>query len=267
VPIPRIINLNDTTPGPPVGRSNVRWQGDDQDPRNVSAYVLLGGVNAQTGTSYAFVEDDEGRLVAFSNAAAVAVGLASAVALPNGFWTVAANYGAGTVTITPDVSTINGVASLDLTQNQWAIIFSDGVNYFAAVMGGGSITRTTTTLDAGTLAGGASATGSILLCKLGGLLKVVASARSRLRLYKTSAGRDADASRAYGTAPVHGCGLLVEIAWELGTSTPLTYPMFGTPGLGNDDTPQTATIYWAVTNNELGSTHITFDLTYEILMA
>jgi hypothetical protein len=149
VPIPRIINLNDTTPGPPVGRSNVKWQGDDQDPRNVSAYVLLGGVNAQTGTSYAFVEDDEGRLVAFSNAAAVAVGLASAVALPNGFWTIAANYGAGTVTITPDVSTINGAASLDLAQNQWAIIFSDGVNYSAVISSGTIKSTAGITIDGG----------------------------------------------------------------------------------------------------------------------
>jgi hypothetical protein len=34
-----IINLNNTTPAPPAGKTNVEWQGDSSTPRNVSAYL------------------------------------------------------------------------------------------------------------------------------------------------------------------------------------------------------------------------------------
>ena len=34
-----IINLNDTTPAPPSGLANVKWQGDSSTPRDVSAYL------------------------------------------------------------------------------------------------------------------------------------------------------------------------------------------------------------------------------------
>ncbi len=34
-----IINLNNTTPAPPSGSTNVHWQGDSSTPRNVSAYL------------------------------------------------------------------------------------------------------------------------------------------------------------------------------------------------------------------------------------
>jgi hypothetical protein len=34
-----IINLDNTTPAPPAGLTNVEWQGDSSTPRNVSAYV------------------------------------------------------------------------------------------------------------------------------------------------------------------------------------------------------------------------------------
>lgn len=41
MPAPRVINLRDTTPPAPLGRQNVRWQADDQTPRNVSASIPL----------------------------------------------------------------------------------------------------------------------------------------------------------------------------------------------------------------------------------
>ena len=34
-----IINLDNTTPAPPSGNTNVEWQGDSSTPRNVSAYL------------------------------------------------------------------------------------------------------------------------------------------------------------------------------------------------------------------------------------
>lgn len=40
------------------------------------------------------------------------------------------NEGAGTVTITPNVSVIDGHANLDLHTNQGVIVFTDGTDYF-----------------------------------------------------------------------------------------------------------------------------------------
>ena len=34
-----LINLNDTTPAAPAGKTNVKWQADALSPRNVSAYI------------------------------------------------------------------------------------------------------------------------------------------------------------------------------------------------------------------------------------
>lgn len=125
---------------------------------------------------------------------------------------------------------------------------------------GGSLARTTAAINAGTLGAGASATGSVTMCKSGFLMKVVAVAKARLRLYKTVAGRDADAGRPIGVSAAGGIGLLAEILW-LGTA-PLTWPMQPDAILENDDGTPAATIYWAVTNEESSSTAQTFTLTY-----
>jgi len=87
-------------------------------------------VNAQTGTTYTFVTADKGKLVTFSNAAAIAVTLPQATGTFSAFYCDAQNRGAGTATITPTTSTIDGAASLALANNQGVRIFSDGTNYF-----------------------------------------------------------------------------------------------------------------------------------------
>ena len=47
-----IINFDDTTPAPPAGKTNVKWQGDSSSPRNVSAYMpLLVGDSGSGGAS------------------------------------------------------------------------------------------------------------------------------------------------------------------------------------------------------------------------
>ena len=91
------------------------------------------GINAQTGTSYTMQDTDGSKLLTLSNAAPVAVSLPQAGAsswFKAGWTTDVENRGAGTVTITPAVSTIDGAASLQLTQNQGVRIFSDGSNYY-----------------------------------------------------------------------------------------------------------------------------------------
>jgi hypothetical protein len=78
-------------------------------------------------------DSDGSKLVTLSNASPVAVTLprAGASSWFLAGWSVEVqNRGAGNVTITPVTSTIDGAASLVLTQNQGARIFSDGSNYF-----------------------------------------------------------------------------------------------------------------------------------------
>lgn len=96
--------------------------------------VAAGKVNAQTGTSYTFLITDRGKLVTFSNGSSIAVTLPQATAAGSFLsgWNVnVVNLGAGTVTITPTTSTINGAATITLLQNEGALIFSDDTNYSA----------------------------------------------------------------------------------------------------------------------------------------
>lgn len=96
--------------------------------------------NAQTGTTYTVLDSDCGKLVTTSNAASIAVTLPQAGASSQfvaGWSGYIANIGAGTATITPTTSTINGAATLALATNQSALVVSDGTNYRALIFQGG----------------------------------------------------------------------------------------------------------------------------------
>lgn len=96
------------------------------------AQVSTQFVNAQTGTTYTVLNTDCSKLVTVSNASAVAVTLpqsATSNKFMKGCFFDVENLGAGTVTITPTTSTINGAATLVLTTNQGARVVSDGTNY------------------------------------------------------------------------------------------------------------------------------------------
>jgi hypothetical protein len=103
-------------------------------------------VNTQTGTSYTIATTDRLTLVTMNNASAVAVTLpqAGSTGFGSNFTFVIKNLGAGTVTVTPTTSTINGASSISLANTQWALIYSDNLNYFALLSGTGSGTVTVT---------------------------------------------------------------------------------------------------------------------------
>lgn len=256
MPVPTPINLNDAVPSPPLGRSNVKWQGDDLNPRNVSAYALLGGVNAQTGTSHTIVTDDQGRLLTLSNASAVALSLPSAATFPPGFWLLVENLRAGAVTITPTTSTIDGASSLNLRQNQGCAIFSDGVNYWTMRgIGGGSSgsSRGTVNFLTGSIAAGGYGTGSVAVGKTSIISKVLTDGPCRIRLYSTAAGRDGDISRAVAVKAPWNSGLLVElyldtVALESFTMQPPAITL-------NMDGTVVTTIYWTVNSLEPSGSH------------
>ena len=128
-------------------------------------------INAQTGTSYAIASTDAGKLITASNASAQAYTLvqATTAGFTAGYSFDIQNKGAGTVTITPTTSTINGSATLVLTTNQGCTVTSDGANYqvsaCTAVAPGGSsafssLTTGTNTTAAMTVGTGGSLTTS-----------------------------------------------------------------------------------------------------------
>lgn len=113
-------------------------------PAMPQTYTSLGHTrqltNSQTGTTYTVLTTDRGKVLRQANASAVATTLpqAGTSLFVTGFWFDVVNRGAGTVTITPTTSTINGAATLVLTTDRGAHIVSDGTNYTALLFGGGS---------------------------------------------------------------------------------------------------------------------------------
>jgi hypothetical protein len=90
-------------------------------------------INAQVGTSYTVLSTDCGVFVSLSNASAIAVTLPQATgSFTTGWYSTFTNIGAGTVTITPTTSTIDGAASLTLKTNQSVDVISNGTNYITA---------------------------------------------------------------------------------------------------------------------------------------
>jgi hypothetical protein len=87
---------------------------------------------AGTGSNYAIPNADCGNLVKLSNASAQTPTLAQAGTggnFPAGWFADVCNIGAGTQTLTPATSTIDGAASLAIAQKQCFRVVSDGTNY------------------------------------------------------------------------------------------------------------------------------------------
>lgn len=89
------------------------------------------GVNAQTGTTYTYVSGDRGKLVTHSNGSSIAGTLPQATgAFGAGWFMWVQNRGAGTLTITPTTSTIDGASSITLATGKGALIVSNGTDYY-----------------------------------------------------------------------------------------------------------------------------------------
>lgn len=90
-------------------------------------------INAQTGTTYTIVATDFGKVLTFANAGAIAVTLpvATTTNFPDSGCFTLVTIGAGTVTVTPTTSTINGQATKDYATNAGGRICRHGSNYLA----------------------------------------------------------------------------------------------------------------------------------------
>lgn len=108
--------------------------------RDVLAFWRMGGVRGTRTVSLptdAITVDDLSKVVVYDSAAPVAVSIPQASAdgkLVDGWACWIKVIGAGAVTITPTVSTINETASLALAQGDTAMLWSHGGNYLAAVL-------------------------------------------------------------------------------------------------------------------------------------
>lgn len=90
-------------------------------------------LNAQTGTTYTVLATDFGKVLTFANGAAIAVTLpvATTAYFPDGGCFTLVTTGAGTVTVTPTTSTINGQATKTYATNAGGRICRHGANYLA----------------------------------------------------------------------------------------------------------------------------------------
>jgi hypothetical protein len=115
-----LVDISDTTDSP---------QGTTK--KNEARFGMGAQVNAQTGTTYTYLTTDFRKLVTHTNASPIAGTLPQAGAsFPAGWFMLVQNRGAGALTITPTTSTVDGAAMLVLSQNEGAIVVSDGTNYF-----------------------------------------------------------------------------------------------------------------------------------------
>ena len=127
--------------------------------------------------------------------------------------------------------------------------------------GGGGALATRTTKSATTASLNAAASGdlSITAFKAYNLLKIGIDYPAWVRLYVDAASRTSDASRAEGTDPAPGSGVIAEVLTSTaGASTFLMSP--GVIGWNNDGTPST-TVYARVTNKDSSARTITVTLT------
>jgi hypothetical protein len=124
-----------------LGTSRIMLSGTAQV-RFVDAAEDMDGVRGTrpvTGTTDTLNNSDLGFVVTYSNASAIAVSVAQAGTsglFLDGWATYVKNKGAGVVTITPATSTIALQSTLQLKQNQGALIWSDGTNYDAFIFRG-----------------------------------------------------------------------------------------------------------------------------------
>jgi len=99
----------------------------------VKTLANTSAVRATTTTSEALANSDLGKLVTFSNAGAIAATIAQAGGGGNfaaGWVASLKNLGAGTVTLTPATSTVDGATTVILLTGQGLDLYSDGTNYF-----------------------------------------------------------------------------------------------------------------------------------------
>ena len=220
-------------------------------------------INYQTGTSYTFASTDNTQTVLQNNASASAYTLpvATTSGFTSGFATFFFNKGAGTATITPTTSTINGAASLAVPSNQGAFIFSDSTNnYEAFTSSSGSVTwpstnslvlSNSTNSPAGV---SMNCNGCIPIGSSGGVpIGTTLTAGSNITITNAANGITIAASSPAST--------------NLGTSTSATSPQISGDATTGFYTPSAAVVAASISGTQkmaIGSSTITFPGVYSL---
>jgi hypothetical protein len=123
------------------------------------------------------------------------------------------------------------------------------------------IVRANFVITTASLAVNAEEHGSKVIGKTISVIKVQVNDNARIRLYSTAAQRDADASRAIGTAPVAGSshGLIGE--WVLNGTVGLSFIASPEAIGSNADSSVSGNIYYNIQNMGAGSQIMTVTLT------
>lgn len=181
------------------------WSGQaTNDWQQVLTASDIGGVRAVTGTTDTILSTDFSKMVTYSNASSIAVtlpqaGSGSPAAFVSGFYFDVQNLGAGTVTITPTTSTINGAATLVLLSGQYTTIFSNGTNYVSFMpvnkVNGLTVTNSTGTL---TIANGKTATVSNTLTLAGTDSTTMTFPTTTATVARTDAGQTFTGTQTFG---------------------------------------------------------------------
>lgn len=131
--VPTPVNLNNSLPAPPAGYSNILWQADNNNPRNVSAYAPTpgGGVSIKTA-SYTAVKADWGLLLVFNGPPGTPITLTLPATPPDPGWRIQVqNINFSIVTIQPNGRGLDGgTTALTLYGNSGCYIATDGTDYY-----------------------------------------------------------------------------------------------------------------------------------------
>lgn len=191
---------------------------------------------ANTATTDTITSAMAGQVRTESNASAVAVSIAQAgtTGFASGqYWTIK-NLGAGTVTITPTTSTIDGAATLTLTTNQSVDIYSNGTNYI-------TLPGRSTGSGVTSIASGAQALGTTAVASGACSSAVAATATGVATTDRITANFNADPTAVTGYLPSTNGGLSIYV-----------YPTTNTVNFkycnstAASITPGAVTINWAV---------------------
>lgn len=143
-------------------------------------------------------------------------------------------------------------------------VLSNWIQVAAGVVSGGA-SRTKTTITTGVLAPSGQTTGSFSLSKASVLVRAVAllGNQCRIRLYGTSAARDADVARAVNTqaiagSPSTGTGCAADLA--LSSAEGYAINLDPKAVLANQADPPVVTMYYTIDNLTAGSVPVILDL-------
>lgn len=170
------------------------------------------------------------------------------------------NGQSGNVTVNTTGSLLTGLAAGSNTSIQATdTVLAALANLQAQISAGSTPVRATVTKATATIAVGVVESGVVAMAKSYRVTKIVTDRPARVRLYATIAQRDADASRAIGTAPSGDHGLLMEVITGNGALTMIMTPQ--ADGTNFEATPD-ANIPYCITNLDASTSSVSVTFTY-----